>query len=258
MFKNGIPENGCQDNGKANVESGGKVVVLMEQQACQYNAIQPFEVYGEVDGVGREVLHEVDAGNERIYRTHAGENDEQDDVAVGEGEELRGIAAFNAQEDAEPDECGAELNEGKHGGRNRLALVLDENTVVHAEDGSSKCRQDAEKDAEPVLKFYRKNKADGTNDDEADDELIDNDFALVYQRLHNGGEQRAGAESSHGYGNVGNLDGTVKAKPVNTDDKANHGELQEALQRYFQAGFDIHQVKAHEKHGKPDPVPYQR
>ncbi len=114
MFKKGIQENGCQDDGKADVEGGGKVFVLMEQQACQHNAIQPFEVYGEVNGIGREVLHEVNAGNEGIHRAYARKNNKEDDIPVGESEELCGIAAFKTQEDAEADEGRAELNEGKH------------------------------------------------------------------------------------------------------------------------------------------------
>lgn len=140
MFKKGIPENSRQDNGEANVECGGKVFVLVKQQACQYNAIQPFEVYGEIDGVGCEVLHKVDAGNEGIHGTHTGKNDEQDNIAVGKREELGGIASLKTKEDAEAYECCAELNEGKHRRRNRLALILDKDAVEHAEDGGCERR----------------------------------------------------------------------------------------------------------------------
>lgn len=204
------------------------------------------------------MLHEVNAGNEGIHRAYARKNNKEDDIPVGESKELCGIAAFKAEKNAEPDEGRAELNEGKHRRRHRLALVLDKDAVEHTEDGRRQRSQDAKEDAQAVLEFYGKNKADGANDDHADDELVDDDPAPVYKWLDNSRKQGACAEGRHRYGNIGNFDRSVEAEPMDANDEANHRELQEPLQRYVQAGSDVQQVKAHEENGKPDAVPYQR
>ena len=258
MFKKGIQKNGGQDDREADIEGGGQVFVLVKQQARQHNAVEPLEVYGEVDGVGRQVLHEVDAGNERIDRAYAGKHDQENDVAVAQGEELRRVASFKGKENAEPDEGCTELDEAEYRRGNRLFLILDEQAVIDAEDGRGQRCQDAKKDAEAVLEFHRKDQADGADNDQADDELVQHDLPLVDERLYDGRKERTRAEGGHRYGHVGNLDGAVEAKPMNTDDKSYQRKLHQAPEGNDRACSDVYQVKPHHEYGEPNPVPYQR
>lgn len=206
------------DGERAEVEGGGEALVLAENKRGGEDAVNGFEIHGEIEVVGGNAAEQAvgqglgkhgatqsqDGDPEPVHRMNGGQRGETDGIEQRHGKETdqRGGNHFPADHD--------------HG----IAAVDDEGAV---EDEENRGQQRAEQSqAKPwhLGFFHSGDQTDPRKHKKPEDYFERLDAAAGEQRLGEGGEQGERGKTGKGDGDVGKLHRPEKTKPVQPDDRA--------------------------------------